>query len=388
MGNILSSIRRVFGRSKPKTIIPSSKNTFKIDPFKENRNINKYKRIYENGGIITEAIRCYPLAIFSNGWRVEGDNAEAVEDFLEEINFDLIAPLMVTDALWAGDAYAELVKSYSGQIVQLAPRPPESFEIVYDEYGQITGYRQKIGFNEYIDLAPEEIFHLQFYTYGGSVYGQSLIQTAYDEIMRDVRIAQSITESIVRHGTPKYHVRVGQEGGIVSEQVLTFIESALSDIHGRNEFITPKDVEILQLDTSGVNNVEAYSRTSIERLCSALGVPEEVLGLGRGSTEATANVRLKMFYDKIQSLQRRFARAFNTQVLDRVFPPGSVKLVFNDPSILDNLMVADLIAKIYSASPLDPIITREEARKLLGFENDEEEEEVEWEDILETEEIE
>jgi len=379
----IKKFRKVFGKPKPKTIMPSSKKTFEINPFNEKCDIKKYKRIYENGGIITEAIRCYALAIFSNGWRVEGEVSELAEDFLEQIDFDLIGPIMVTDALWAGDAYAELVRSYSGQVVGVLPRPPESFEIIHDEFGQITGYRQKNGFNDFIDLAIEDIFHLQFHVSGGSIYGQSLIKTAYDEIMRDVKIAESITESIVRHGTPKYHVRVGPEDGTLEDiNVLNYIEANFSDIHSRNEFITPKDVEILQLDTAGVSNIEEYSRTSIERLCSALGVPEEVLGLGRGSTEATANVRLKMFYDKIQSLQRRFARAFNTQVFDRVFEPGSVKLVFNDPSIIDNLMVADFIAKIYAASPLDPIITREEARKMLGFENDEEEEEP-WGDILE-----
>jgi hypothetical protein len=116
-----------------------------------------------------------------------------------------------------------------------------------------------------------------------------------------------------------------------------------------------------------------YNNVMVQRVCSAMGVPEEILGLGRGSTEATANVRLQAFYDKISALQKSVAKCYSQQLIDRYTgKPGLVKLVFNDVSPVDETMKADYVLKIVSINPMDPefIMSRDEMRNYLGFEED------------------
>ena len=142
---------------------------------------------------------------------------------------------------------------------------------------------------------------------------------------------------------------------------------------------TCADVTITNIDSQGVPRIKLYADWSMERMCSALGVPEEMMGLGRGSTEATANVRLQAFYDKIGTLQKRFARQWNSQILDPWSKAtggkaGDAKLVFNDVSPIDEGMIADLVQKLTAASgSVDPfqIVTPEWCRKRLGISEEE-----------------
>jgi hypothetical protein len=96
-----------------------------------------------------------------------------------------------------------------------------------------------------------------------------------------------------------------------------------------------------------------------------------MLGLGRGVL--TGQIRQQEFYDRIGTLQKRFARQWNTQVLDRwAGKPGAAKLVFNDVSPIDETLTADLIQKL-TAFSLDPnlIVSPQWCRKRLGISEDE-----------------
>jgi len=93
------------------------------------------------------------------------------------------------------------------------------------------------------------------------------------------------------------------------------------------------------------------------------------LGLGRGSTEATANVKLRAFYDKIGSIQKKLAMAYTKQVIDKITPrPGMCKLIFNDVNPEDEAKLAAWMAQIMAATPMDPfaVIPRAFVQDRLG----------------------
>ncbi len=368
---------------KPKTHVVSSSN--KDNPFAERdrseKTLNEYRRIYEVGGLIGEAIRTYALTIFSNGWRVEGDKESLVaevEDRLELLDLDQVGPQAVIDAMVFGDSFQEKAfgnGAYAERIVALLPRPAWTFEIVHDETGTITGYKQVIDnrlfAKKVIDLEPRRIFHFNLNVLGGNPYGISLIKSCYKDILRDITIAEGIANAIKRHGTPKYQVKVGAEDQDIDKEIIQSVATNFRDINARNEFVTPGYVEIVNLDQQGLTNTQSYADWITQRLCAVTGVPEEMLGLGRGSTEATANIRQRGFYDKVAQYQRRYAKMFSRQVIDDITQrPGAVKIVFNDPSPQDQMKTAEFVAKLMSVSMIEPdlIISPEEARALLGFE--------------------
>jgi hypothetical protein len=108
-----------------------------------------------------------------------------------------------------------------------------------------------------------------------------------------------------------------------------------------------------------------------------------MLGLGRGSTEATANVRIKSFYDKITTIQTVVARTYSREVIDRISGiPGAVWIQFNDPNAEDEAKKATWISAIMQASGMDPFAILPQAWIREQFAIDEEEYPEEEEDEL------
>jgi hypothetical protein len=183
-------------------------------------------------------------------------------------------------------------------------------------------------------------------------------------------ISESAAQAIKRHGYPRFHIRVGKEGEDVEEELMRRIDAQFKNLNSKQEFVTTHDIEIMNIDQAGQSNVRLYGEWSTMRLCVALGIPEELLGLGRGSTEATANVKLRAFYDKISAIQKRFARAYTRQVIDQLTPsPGMCRLMFNDVNPADQGAIAAWLAQIMAATPMDPfaVVPRMCAQDMLGI---------------------
>jgi len=284
--------------SKPRTF-PSAQRKSVRDLF--SRRDRSYKELceletrYLQGGPVREAIDAYALMVLSNGWYIDGEDETLVQDTEDRLNeLDLSGSLWqgIVDSLVFGDAFQELATgagTRADEIVAIIPRPAKMFDIVSDEYGMLAGYRQfRDGGlrEEYIDLDPRDMLHISLFHVGGSRYGLSLIASAKDDIDRDTRMICSLVDSIEAHGKPRYHARVGQPGEDVPQIVLDRIADQLDDLQTNCELVTVADTNITVLDSAGVSNTKVYSDLTIQRLACALGVPEEILGLGRGSTEA------------------------------------------------------------------------------------------------------
>ena len=354
---LLSAVKQ----PKPKTYIESgsSKREFFSEKARSKELLKKYEIIYNQGGIVTEAINAYPMFLTTNGWRLEGpDNlVKKVAESFEEIDFDAILWDGISDALVYGDAFQEITATRIGGVSSIVPRLASSFEIQHDAHGTLLGYTQtvKTGSTETkVPLKPEQIVHLQFWKLGGSMYGHSLIHRAYDEIIRDTKTAEATATAIYRHGFKKYHIRVGQEGEIVPQEVLKDVDKEFQDLESKNDFVTPYDMEIKNIDEGGLQKIDLYNDISLLRMAAALGVPEEILGLRRGSTDNTAVTRINTFFKKISAMQQRVARCYNLNIVNKIVPPHTVKLVFNEVNPENSTLKAEWISTIMKASPADP----------------------------------
>jgi hypothetical protein len=354
--------------AKPKTFdskVSGTKHAF-YDPRK--KDLAKNRRIYEQGGLVSEAVDCHPLFMFSNGYKFDGPEAlvKSVQEQHDNIDFETVAWKVITDALVVEKGVAEIAPSRDGKtpVAALYYRPGEQFEEVYDDAARIVGYRQVVmsgGMRKVYDIDPEYIFRLDL--------GLPLISRCKDDILRDTEVADATTKSIARHGFPRYHIKVGTSGETIPNTIISTLANEFEELKADHEWVTPRDVDISNIDSTGVVNTKLYGDWSIQRLCAGLGTPEEMLGLGRGSTEATANVRLQAWYDRVATLQRRFAAQWNTQIVDRMTgKDGLVKLVFGDPSPADDLARANVVVALLSpGAGMNPVITINEARAMMGL---------------------
>lgn len=360
MSSLISRLLAAVKQPRPKTYVESgsSKENFFAERTRSRETMKKYETIYNQGGVITEAINAYPMFVTTNGWQLEGprDAVATVESTLTDIDFDAIMWDSITDTLVYGDAFQEILKHRDGTIANIVPRHAPAFEILHDNHGKLHGYKQATmmnGVEKKVPLKPDQIVHLQLWKLGGSMYGHSLLHRAYDEIIRDTRTAEATSVAIHRHGFKKYHIRVGLEGEIIPQEVLDDINKEFEELDTKNDFVTPRDVEIMNIDEGGLEKIDLYNDISLMRLATALGVPEEVLGMRRGSTDATAVTRVNTFFKKISSIQKRVARCYNLSIIDKIVRPGTVKIVFNEVDPEDDTKKADWIATILKATP-DP----------------------------------
>jgi hypothetical protein len=347
---------------------------------RDSATLKKYKNIMEQGGLVATGLELYAQFMLANGYEFVGDANGEIQAWADAINFDAILWQGIMDAIVYGDAFQENVgtlgsameiakleaegnaaelaaKSKSSDIVTIAPRSPIEFNIEYDDFGRVKNYVQVKDENTGAGtkLKPAQITHLVLIPQSGSLYGMSMVKRAYDDINRDVSIAAASTEAIKRHGFKKYHVQVGTTGEFIEESVMTDISNKFQDIETKNEFVTCRDVDITNIDESGLEQIDKYNDISVSRVCAGIGIPEELLGLRRGSTDATAVSRIKAFFKKIQTFQKATAHCYNINVIDRkTGKPGSVIMKFHDPDPQDEAIKAGYIAEILKSTPADP----------------------------------
>jgi hypothetical protein len=344
--------------------------------------LEKLEVFYSQGGPVAEAIDAYPLCILSPGYRLEGPEGDVarVQEVYDRVDIESILWQLIVESLKIGDGIAEITvgRGASAQeITGIFPRASKDFDIEHDDRGVITGYKQVIKRNafstESVELSTDEVIHLSLLPVAGSVYGLSLLQRAYDDIIRDTEIAEATTAAIQVNGFRRHLVNVGQPGETVGKEDIDGITAEMKKLVDgqKRAIVTQADVKITNLDDGALPANEYFVWTT-DRLCTALGVPEEILGLGRGSTEATATVRRKAWNDKIGTFQKKVARVVSMQLNDRITrKPGVVKFILNDVDPEDESKIADLITKLTS-NAADPfmIVSPQWCRERLGVEED------------------
>ena len=313
----------------PKTILAGRR---KMEYFNTvNRDMQRCENIYRAGGLVSQAIDSYPLFALSSGYVLEGAPTlvKKTQTWLDKIDIDGLMWQGMVDSLVYGDGIQENVNSRKGDLLYLVPRNPKYFTIDVDEWGMIESYTQRAN-DKTTKLKPKQVTNLALLTLSGESYGQSLLQRAIDDVLRDTRTAESTAVAIERHGYPRFHIKAGSEDNHYDDEAKKQIAREFEELKADNEFISDPDIEIVAIDAAGVGKVKEYNEWSLSRLLGALGVPSEVIGTGQNvSTYATASVEMVSFFKRVETMQRKVARCYNQMLDIKTGTPGAVKLVFN-----------------------------------------------------------
>lgn len=353
--------------------------------------LKKYRRLYRSGGILRTGLDAYTQFILCSGYTVSGDDQTLVDEvkdllFDRRSSYDAVIQQAVTDAVCIGDGYCKLLygQGMMSEIpIGLQYLPAEYIRIVADMTEKI--FRYDLYNSEgtlTASIPPEEIMHICLCPDGSSRYGIGYIESAWDDIKADTDVAESTVAAIRRHGFGIWHAKVssGSPDIPVQESDVTKVKEALKRISARSEIVTSANIEIVGLNETGQTNIGSYTDWSVTRLCTALGVPGELLGIRQGTTDATAVERIQNFYKKIGAYQNLLEVAVNTQFIDRVLMAkghnaGEVWIEYNDPSPKDDALKAQYVASIAAMTPDDPfsVMSRRQIQEYLGIDQ------AEWE---------
>ena len=371
---ILSSFRsRIFKKKpskyesedgRPKTVIATGGKkgiTGVSSGDRTEKALKQYWTFYSGEGTIFASINTTAWNSIMVGYSLVSDNPsakEAVTQFFDQIDLDTVLLDNVVYALVFGDAFIEKVKgSKSKQLAELKTVDPISMVVNVDEFGRESDYQQKVGGKvSETKLTKEDILHLRLFPKPNSPYGISLIQPSIDTINRKVTTDESISNAILRHGTSKYVITVGTPDEVPPDDVFTNIKNKLEDIGSTNEIIVPGPIKVETIDEKGIAGVEEYFNYFQTQLVIGLLCPEEALGLGRGSTEATSKVKEIMYERMIKAIQHKIAKQINKELIrpfleERGFDPLAVSLRFNSVTDADEAVKSKWLGNLLRGYP-------------------------------------
>jgi len=310
--------------------------------------LNKYWNYYTGEDTVWAAINSIAFNTVMVGYDIESDNERAkelIEQWCRKVDLDSHLLDNTRYALVMGDSFIEIVYNKKKEPSSLLDVDPKTMEIIYDEHGIVQGYQQSLGSRDkegIPKLDKATICHIKFFSNPSDPYGISLIQASRDTIDKKIRTDDAIANSIIRHGTTKTVFTVGNEKDrqLPPDSILKAIRDEVEDIDEKNEFIVPWNVTVDTIDEKGIQGVEEYYNYFQSQVVIGLLCPEEALGLGRGSTEATSKTKALLYERMIQAFQLKLARIIEKQLFNQVleengFDPDIVSIEFRSVTSTD-----------------------------------------------------
>lgn len=324
--------------------------------------LNKYDTIYNQGGIVSQAIDTYSLFALSAGYNITGPtrSVKDVKSWLKDIDINTVISQLIINTLVFGDGYHELVYRRNGKLAYPIYRDSRCFKIIKDKYGIVSGYKYTVN-DKSINLRTDQVMHLQLFP--GETYGRSLIERTFDDILRDTKTAESSAMMILRHGYGRFHIQYGVSGEAVNKESMKAVADEFKTLKPDNEICTVRDIDINNLDGGGLDNLDTYNSIFTSRLLAALGVPQECLGLADKVTVFAddSSVEMQSFLLKIRTLQVQIARVVN-QAIELYTGTNQVTFKFNDLNPSDEKAKIAWILPALEAGLID----LEDAKQRLG----------------------
>ncbi len=345
---------------------------------------NEYWNCYLRGGPAATGIDIKVQAMFTNGWKLVGDNpnlVDQVEDRLDEIDWEINAKMAARDGYVMYWGIHEVATTQDGGW-RLVTRSSKDFTREDDIFGNPEKYVQKIAGKPGM-LVPLKVIELPvdkaititpIPTADGT--GVSLFERAARQIDWHDMIAQASADSIWRHGYPKWNISLQDaNGGQVPADIIASMEGVTTDLNPKSEFIMNALSKIVEVDRGALTQVQDYGMWALQELAASLGIPESFFGLGQRSQQASSETALMAFYDAIATDQFTVASQYQDQLIDdRILPElgakaGDVTLVFNNPNPSNDLKKAQSLQAIIGINPMNPewLLSQEEQLAYLGI---------------------
>jgi hypothetical protein len=300
---------------------------------RDREELDRYEAVYREGGPVAQLIdtRAYMIHGVGTEFVTEAEDQTApvpwsdepvtVAEWLDHAlpHRDNLLVQLARDAYIYGDWLTETVGD-GRAFDRIVTINPKTMEPTYDDKGTIDEWRQYIQRGPRKDMeapnspfSPDEIGHGALFTIGRDPLGISLVGRIMDQVERFEQNQAAIAEALDKHAFRRWHVQVQAS---VDDQELRRIRQRFHQVSDYRELTTGRDIEIEPLDEGGIGeSITDITENDLMGLAAAIGVPEEMAGLGRGSTEATAKVRLQAFERTGRGEQRDMAAQFEREVL-------------------------------------------------------------------------
>jgi len=273
-----------------------------------------YRKTYLSDPVVQTNINIPCRYAFKNGWYVEGldqDAKDIVVKYLEKVGFNQKGYIWLKDAKIFGMGYFEYTKE------QLYIRNPDTMFVKLDMKGRIVGWEQRSAYQlEPIMFEAHEIIYFANNPFSDSIYGISDIESVRYVIrfLKD-QAERDVGAMLNKYVGERYLVRGGTETDPFDTPELNDLRTYFTHLKFGEDVITADNVKVdSSRSTNHAFDFRAYLDYILMILAIGMNVPI-IFWEGRNSTNATAEVQLKVFESYIKFIQTQVEDALNTQLI-------------------------------------------------------------------------
>ena len=289
---------------------------------------------------------------------------------------------IIADYLVNGNAYMLKVRNLQNQVIQLWYAPASLVRPKHDRRNDsvfISHYEYR-PLGKAIDLAVEDVIHLRWGIDPANVReGLSPLKSVLREIFTDDEAANYSASLLKNMGVAGLFIVPRDGNANISREAAEvmkdkFKERFTGDRRGE-PFVSnmPLDIQNISFSPSEMNLRDVRTIPE-ERVCSVLGVPAIVAGLGAGLSRSTfsnmSEAREMAYENGIIPVQRLISTDLTTQLLPEFEISIGREIAFDNRNI--RVLQEDRSSEATRASTLfaGGVITRAEARTMTGFDAD------------------
>lgn len=364
-------------------------------------NLAEIRDASESDSYIKISFSKYSYLIFKAGWKLKGENQEAVDyvnrrfklmsfctnkpmDILfQELADDLtrfsntIILKSRVDSIPTVKATGVLSEKIVGGYFRV---DPTSIRIKRDKFGNVIKYEQGKGENKK-QFSPEDVIHMYYDKDANNAFGTPRIIAALDDVKLLRKIEGNVVALIHRFSMPLYQWKIGIPQ-IGFQGTDTEIKKAKREVEGSSLdglIITNEKTEIKAIGAEGsALNAEPYLRYFEDRVFSALGVSASQMG--RGGAKQDADSMEAQIHDTVKYIQRVMSIWIKETMINELLLEGGfdifdinneVNFVFEEISLETKIKKDNHEMLKYQSN----VSTFEEARRKMGMKDNVDDEE-------------
>jgi len=336
-----------------------------------------FKAFYHDVPCVHDAIDTITDAVLQHGYEVQvepkdlEETRKMVSDKLEEFGLPHLLHQIVREYQVFGNAFLEKLRDNEGRIAGLNAINPEYIRIKRDEHGRVEKYNQVIQGRLEVSFEPQDIVHFKRNPIGDDPFGISICKPLKTIMETKLQSEEDIGKIIHYYGAPIRHFKFGTADKVVAPEVVDDLRADIESMDPEDDIFTDGlvDIKVIGAERRTMAIEELMDRIE-NQVISGLEVPDVLLGRGRGATEATAKVQLRAFDRRVRSIQKYLKYIIDKEIVEEIVKDYDLqgRAFIEFPPLEERKLeeIAPWVIKAYTADV--PLLSREEARKLLGLE--------------------
>lgn len=307
-----------------------------------------------------QAISKYKDLFWKEGWKIVGENQEAVAYLYQRIDYmemamkrpfldfliDLSDQLIKFSNVFAVKARGELSEYFPATLTPINATQPvvgyyliptEQVRILRDKYNRPKSYQQATDPLTYspTDKDPvwsaDRVIHLFFDRKPGRAFGTPFLSNSLDDIVALRQMEEDIQNLVHRELFPLYKYTIGTADQPAEPEEIDKAAAEIENLRTEGGLILPfrHDVDVIG---SGQEALDAsnYLDHFKERVAIGLGVAPHHLGMTMNGGNRSMSERLDTaLYDKIKQFQKQFAEMVRLHIFNEILFEGGFDPIKN-----------------------------------------------------------